>query len=169
MWVDDQALWIGTYNGKVCRFDNDVESLDSYNDDGEPIYCCWQTPDLDGRLFYKNKTFRYFAIRIMNALRTSCSLYYKKPSIIIKDGEEKQIDWTLIKKDTASGTIFDFDYVDFERFSFNTDSSAKVVHSKTRVKKVDKMQFMVENDAVNEPFGLFDLALEYIESGNYKG
>ena len=169
MWVDDQALWIGTYNGKVCRFANDIEDLESYNDDGDPIYSCWETPDLDGRLFYKNKTFRYFAIRIMNALRTSCKLYYKKPSEIIEDGERKQLNWTLIKNDTASGTIFDFEHIDFERFSFNADTSAKVVHSKTRVKKVDKMQFKVENDAKNEPFGLFDLALEYVESGNYKG
>lgn len=170
IWVDDQALWIGTYNGKVCRFDTDVESLDSYNDDGQPIYCCWETPDLDGRLFYKNKTFRYFATRIMNALRTSCRLYYKKPSMILDDeGHEQWIPWTLIKEDNASGTIFDFDYVDFERFSFNTDASAKVVHTKTRVKKVDKMQFMIENKSKNEPFGLFDLALEYVESGNYKG
>ena len=158
MWVDDQSLWIGTYNGKVCRFDNEIEELESYNDDGQPIYCCWETPDLDGRLFYKNKTFRYFAIRIMNALRTSCTLYYKKLS-----------EWTLIKQDKASGTIFDFELIDFERFSFNTDTSAKVVHSKVRVKKVDKAQFRIENQELDEPFGLFDLALEYVESGNYKG
>lgn len=171
IWVDDQALWIGTYNGKVCRFDNDIESLESYNDDGEPIYCCWETPDLDGRLFYKNKTFRYFAIRIMNALRTSCGLLYKKPSIVIDEdtGEEIEKAWTLIKKDAATGTIFDFNFIDFARFSFNTDMTAKVVHAKVRVKKVDKAQFKIENDAKNEPFGLFDLALEYIESGNYKG
>ena len=158
IWTDDQALWIGTYSGRVCRFDNDIEALSSYNDDGEPIYCCWETPDLDGRLFYKNKTFRYFAIRIMNALRTSCKLSSKKLG-----------HWTEIKEDKASGTIFDFELVDFERFSFNTDTSAKVVHTKIRVKKVDKAQFRIENSEKNEPFGLFDLALEYVESGNYKG
>lgn len=158
IWVDDQALWIGTYDGKVCRFDNDIEDLESYNDDGEPIYCCWETPDLDGKLFYKNKTFRYFAARIMNALRTSCKLYSNKLG-----------SWTLIKEDNASGTIFDFELIDFERFSFNTDTSAKVIHTKVRVKKVDKAKFKIENDTKNEPFGLFDLALEYIESGNYKG
>ena len=158
IWTDEQALWIGTFGGRVCRFDTDIESLDSYNDDGKAIYCCWDTPDLDGRLFYKNKTFRYFAIRIMNALRTSCKLWSKKLGA-----------WSLIKEDNASGIIFDFELIDFERFSFNTDTSAKVAHTKVRVKKVDKAQFRVENDKKNEPFGLYDLALEYIESGNYKG
>ena len=158
IWTDEQALWVGTFGGRVCRFDTDIDSLDSYNDDGRAIYCCWDTPDLDGNLFYKNKTFRYFAIRIMNALRTSCRMYSKKLGA-----------WTLIKEDNATGTIFDFNYIDFERFSFNTDTSAKVAHTKVRVKKIDKAQFRVENVAKNEPFGLYDLAIEYIESGNYKG
>ena len=158
IWIDDQALWIGTFTGKIARFDTDIQSLESYNDDGLPIYCCWETPDLDGNLFYKNKTFRYFAIRVMSALRTSVKLYSQKLGT-----------WSFIKEDKSIGTIFDFDLVDFERFSFNTDTSAKVAHTKVRVKKVDKAQFRVENGEVNEPFGLYDLALEYIESGNYKG
>jgi hypothetical protein len=54
-------------------------------------------------------------------------------------------------------------------FSFSTDRSEKVVHSKIRIKKVDKARFRMENKYINEPFGLFDLALEYIEGGNYKG
>lgn len=158
MWTDNDALWFGTSNGKVCMFNTDVEDLDSYSDDGKAIYCCWETPDLDGKLFYKNKTFRYFAIRMMKALRTSVKLW-----------SEKLGTWNFIKEDTASGVVFNFEDVDFTNFSFSTDSSEKVVHTKVRVKKVDKARFRVENGKLNEPFGLFDLALEYIESGNYKG
>ena len=158
IWTDEQALWIGTYNGRICRFETDIEALETYNDDGRAIYCCWDTPDLDGRLFYKNKTFRYFAVRIMNALRTSCKLWSKKLG-----------EWTAIKEDASSGVIFDFNFIDFANFSFNTDTTAKITHSKIRLKKVDKAQFRVENGKKNEPFGLYDLALEYIESGNFKG
>jgi hypothetical protein len=160
LWTDNDALWFGTGDGKVCMFNTDPEALDSYNDDGQPIYCCWETPDLDGKLFYKNKTFRYFAIRMMKALRTSVKIYSKKKGTWTRDP---------IKEDTASGVVFDFNNIDFSLFSFSTDRSEKVVHSKIRVKKVDKASFKVENDKLNEPFGLFDLALEYIESGNYKG
>lgn len=158
LWTDNDLLWFGTGDGKVCFFNNDVEALESYNDDGEPIYCCWETPDLDGKLFYKNKTFRYFAIRMMKVLRTSVALW-----------SEKLGAWTFIKEDKTAGLTFDFENIDFEAFSFSTDRSEKVVHTKVRVKKVDKARFRVENGKINEPFGLIDLALEYVESGNYKG
>lgn len=158
MWEDEDELWIGTRNGKVCRFDTDINDASSYNDDGEPIYCCWETPDLDGHLFYKNKSFRYFAIRMMSALRTSVKLFSKKFG-----------NWNFIKDDRSSGTYFDFEHIDFELFSFSTDRSEKVSHTKVRVKKVDKARFRVENGRKDEPFGLVDLALEYIESGNFKG
>ena len=158
IWTDNDALWFGTGDGRVCRFHTDIEALESYNDDGYPIYSCWETPDLDGQLFYKNKTFRYFAIRMMKVLRTSVKLYSKKLG-----------SWSFIKEDNASGVVFDFENIDFDNFSFSTDSSEKVVHTKVRVKKVDKARFRVENDKLNEPFGLYDLALEYVERGNYKG
>ena len=95
---------------------------------------------------------------MMQALRTSVKLYSRKLG-----------SWSFIKEDTASGVVFDFENIDFELFSFSTDTSEKVVHTKVRVKKVDKARFKVENGNLNEPFGLFDLALEYVESGNYKG
>ena len=158
MWEYQDALWFGTTKGKVCKFHTDKDSLDSYNDDGKAIYSCWETPDLDGKLFYKNKTFRYFAVRMMSALKTSIRMYSKKLGA-----------WNLIKDDQQTGLIFNFEFIDFARFSFSTDTTEKVAHTKTRVKKVDKARFKVENDALNEPFGLFDLALEYVESGNYKG
>ena len=160
IWTDEGVLFFGTNDGKICRFHTDIESLDSYNDDGDPIYCCWETPDLDGKLFYKNKTFRYFAIRMMKALRTSVKMYTQKLGT-----------WSAepVKEDTASGVVFDFENIDFELFSFSTDRSEKVVHTKIRVKKADKARFKLVNENMDEPFGLFDLALEYIESGNYKG
>lgn len=158
LWTDNDALWFGTGDGKVCFFKTDIEDPETFNDDGKEIYCCWETPDLDGQLFYKNKTFRYFAIRMMKALRTSVALW-----------SEKLGAWTFIKEDRTAGLTFDFENVDFEAFSFSTDRSEKVVHTKVRVKKVDKARFRVENGRLNEPFGLIDLALEYIESGNYKG
>ena len=160
MWTYEDSLWFGTSNGKVCEFYSDTEDLASYNDDGKAIYCCWETPDLDGKLFYKNKTFRYFALRMMRAMRTSVKIYSQKLGNWSPDP---------IKEDTSSGVVFDFNNIDFTLFSFRTDRSEKVVHTKVRVKKADKARFRVENGKMNEPFGIFDLALEYVESGNYKG
>ena len=38
-----------------------------------------------------------------------------------------------------------------------------------RIKKVDKVAFSLRNERINEPFGIYSLALEYTENGNYKG
>lgn len=165
IWTDDQ-LCFGTSDGKICRFYDDPEALESYNDDGKPIYCCWETPDLDGQLFYKNKTFRYFAVRIMKAIKTSVKLYSRKLGIWTMNNESE---WTFIKEQTAIGNMLDFNDMDFNLLSFSADMTERVVHTKLRVKKVDKARFKVENGELNQPFGLSDLALEYIESGNYKG
>ena len=165
LWTDD-AVCFGTSDGKVCKFYTDVDSLSSYNDDGKAIYSCWETPDLDGQLFYKNKTFRYMAVRLMAALKTSVKLYSRRFGIWTLNDETA---WTFIKGQTAIGNSLDFNNLDFNLFSFSADTTERVVHTKLRVKKVDKARFRVENGELDEPFGIFDLALEYIESGNYKG
>ena len=150
-------MYFGTADGKLCKFYSDYEDKSCYNDDGHPISAWWETPDLDGYLFYKNKTFRYFAIRMMKAFRTSFKLYSEKYSV-----------WSFIKEDDTTGRTFDFNYIDFTQFSFSTDTSEKISHTKLRIKKVDKARFKIENSKLNQPFGIYDLALEYIENGNYK-
>ena len=165
LWTDD-AVCFGTNDGKVCKFYTDVDSLSSYNDDGKAIYSCWETPDLDGKLFYKNKTFRYMAVRLMAAIKTSVKLYSRRFGIWTLNDESA---WTFIKSQNAIGTSLDFNNLDFNLFSFSADTTERVIHTKLRVKKVDKARFRVENGELDEPFGIFDLALEYIESGNYKG
>lgn len=157
IWNDGDNLYFGTADGKICKFYNRYEDTSSYNDDGYPIDAWWETPDLDGYLFYKNKTFRYFAVRMMHAFRTSYKLFVQKQSV-----------WSYVKEDDATGRVFTFEEIDFGHFSFNTDWSEKVSHTKLRVKKVDKARFKLENSNLNEPFGIYDLALEYLENGNYK-
>ena len=165
LWEDD-AVCFGTNDGKVCRFYTDVDALSSYNDDGKPIYSCWETPDLDGKLFYKNKTFRYMAVRLMQAIKTSVKLYSRRFGLWTLNDETA---WNFIKEQTSISNMLDFENFDFNLLSFSADLTERLVHTKLRVKKVDKARFRVENGELDEPFGLFDLALEYIESGNYKG
>ena len=158
IWKHDEKLYFGTTDGKIKVFYTDPDALMSYNDDGEPIHAIWETPDLDGKLFYKNKTFRYIAVRMKAAIATSLKLYSFKRGI-----------WTFIKEDNATGRFFTFANIVFSKFTFSSDNTQKIVSSKLRIKKVDKARFRVENDQLNEPFGLYDLALEYVESGNFKG
>ena len=157
LWVRNGELWFGTEDGKICKFATDTNSLASYNDDGEAIDAVWETPDIEGKLFYKNKTLRYIAIRLDSALKTSIKVFTK--------GRE---DWELVKEDAANGDSFAFDEIIFDQFTFAGDMSRMISTVKTKVKKVDSFQIKVQNDTLNEPFGLFEIGLEFVENGNFK-
>ncbi len=158
MWVHDRALYFGAQDGKVCRFFRDPESLKSYSDDGAPIHAIWDTPDFYGNLFYKNKTFRHLDVRLASAVATSIKIYVQKRGL-----------WSLIKEENIKARFFSFSSLVFSKLTFSTDTTPKTIPAKIKVKKVDKARFRFENDVLEEPFGLFDIALEYVENGYYKG
>ena len=157
MWEKDGNLYFGSTDGRVCEFYSDSDALISYNDDGEKIEAIWETPDLDGKLFYKNKTFRYLAVRLKSAVATTLEMYVQKRGL-----------WSFIKKDNYTARYLSFGSVVFSKFTFSSDQTQKIIPTKLRVKKVDKARFRFVNAELNEPFGLFDIALEYVENGNHK-
>ena len=158
MWEQDNRLFFGTNDGKICRFYNDKESLNSYSDNGERIVCQWETPDIDGNLFYKNKTLRYIAIRVGAAIATSVKIY----------GMDRGL-WNFIKYDNTFGRYFSFQNLVFSKVAFSGNKTQKVSRTKVRIKKVDKYRIRLVNDELNEPFALYNIAMEYTENGNYKG
>lgn len=158
MWERGGDLFFGTPDGRICQFYNDPNSQLSYNDDGEPIYCCWETPDFSGKLFYKNKTFRFLTVRLAAAVATSVKIFGRRRGI-----------WTFIKEDITKARYFNWGYLDWSKFSWSNDETPQVITTKVRIKKVDKSRFRIENGVLNEPFGVNDLAIEYVENGNFKG
>jgi hypothetical protein len=158
MWEKDERLYFGTDDGRICRFHKDKYSLPSYNDDGEPIEAVWETPDIDGKLFYKNKTLRYIALRLDAAQSTSVEIWVMNRGI-----------WQFIKKDESSGKYLSFSKLIFSKMSFSGDTTQHTFPTKVRVKKVDKFRLRLVNGELNEPFGLYNIAFEYVENGNYKG
>lgn len=158
MWVKDNELWFGTYDGKVCRFHTEKYTQSNYNDDGEPIVAIWETPDIDGKLFYKNKTLKYLAVRVESAVATSLKVFAMERGI-----------WNFIKEDSSFARFFSFSQLTFSKFTFSNDETQKISSTKMRIKKVDKFRIRLMNDALNEPFGLYDIAMEYRENGNFKG
>lgn len=158
LWQREGRLWFGTNEGKICRFYNDPDALHSYSDDGQPITCSWRTPYLEGKSFYKNKSFKFLAIRLSSAVATSVKILSQRRGI-----------WTMIKENEAAARYFSWSNVCWSKFSWSPDSTPKTVSGKVRVKKVDKACFEFKNTALNEPFGLMDYALEFVENGKYKG
>ena len=157
MWETDGALWFGSKTGKVCKFYTAVNDIYSYNDDGAVIVARWETPDFDGKLFYKNKTFRYLAVRLQQAMQTSVRLSVMKRGL-----------WTVLTTDSSTAYYLSFAGLVFSKFSFSSDMTNRIVALKTRVKKVDKARYRFENINLNEPFALDKIGIEYVEKGNYK-
>ena len=158
MWTRKNELFFGTEDGRICVFYTDKESLANYNDDGEPIVAIWESTDIDGELFYKNKTLRYIAVRVDSAIRTSMSLY------VLNRGF-----WEFVKYDNAFARYLMFSQIRFSRFSFSCDKTQKIFKTKLRIKKVDKFRLRIISDELNEPFGLNNIAMEFVENGYYKG
>lgn len=157
MWEEDGALWFGSKTGSVCRFYTNPDDINSYNDDGVAIVCRWETPDFDGKLFYKNKTFRYLAVRLQQAIVTSIRMSVMKRGI-----------WTVLTTNSSTASYLSFKSLVFSKLSFSSDITNRVVALKTRVKKVDKARYRFENLNINEPFALDKIGLEFVEKGNYK-
>jgi len=157
MWENDGEFYFGTKTGKICQFYNDVDDPLSYNDDEQPIEAIWETPDFSGELFYKNKTFRHLAVELKTAKVTGVKIYCQTKGL-----------WNLLKEDFLTARFFSFENFSFENFTFSCDRTERVISTKIRVSKVDKARFRFINDSLNEPFGLFSIALEYVENGNFR-
>lgn len=154
-WVHDGYLYFGSDTGNVYRFYNDAENPLSYSDDGERIVARWETIDIDGKLFYKNKSIRYIALRLKSAVATS----------VIFSSYVKGI-WSKIKEEVIKLRYFSWGRLNWNKFTWSNDTSPKLVTAKVRIKKVDKVRFAFVNDKLHEPFGIFDMSFEYRESGN---
>ena len=157
MWEFDGVLYFGTTDGRVCRFYTDPDVGVSYNDDGETIEAIWETPEIDGKLFYKNKTFRYMAVRLKSAIAATLEIYAKK-------NEE----WNFIKRDSYYSKLLTFSELIFSEIKFGSDKLQKNITTKLRIKKVDRASFQLRNSELNEPFGILDIAFEFVENGNHK-
>ena len=156
-WNND-GLYFGDENGNVFRFYTDPDALASYNDNGQPIECVWETPEIFGSEFYKNKTFRWLAVKLAAASATSILMYSLRKGV-----------WTLLKEDTTSARFILFSGISFEKISFSSDTTSKTIPIKTRLRRLDKVRYKFSNNRVNEPFGLASFAIEYVTGNNYKG
>ena len=158
LWERDGALWFGTGDGRVCRFATDPEALTSYNDDGEAIACHWDTPDLSGKRFHRNKTFRRVMVRLSSAVSTGLTLWMQDRGV-----------WRKLGSDHTSARYFTWDQLDWSRFSWSGDQTPRLLTARVWLRRVDKARLRLENDRLNEPFGLSELAVEFAEMGEHRG
>lgn len=158
LWVQDGALCFATAAGALCAFYTDVEAPDSYNDDGAAIEAYWETADFDGKAFYNAKTFTGLAVRLAAATQTGVKIYGQKQGIWNEV-------WDEVYDAGARARYFDWEYIDFAKFTFSADRTPRTLYSKIKIKKVDKVRFRLQNAEHNEPFGLYAFAVMWRENG----
>ena len=153
----ESKLFFGTDDGSIMQFYTNLTDLTSYNDIGQRIYCCYDTADIDALLFFKVKTYRYFALRVFPSVASSVKVYALKKGV-----------WELLKYDNTTIRYLSFRYLQFSKFTFSTDKGLKIVSSKVRIKKQPHVRFRIENDQLNEPLMIDQFGIEYTQSNNVK-
>lgn len=158
LFLDGDALCFGTEDGKLCRFHTNVDDVTSYNDDGTAIDAYWETSDFDGKIFFHVKTFTGLAVRLAAAVNTGVVVYAQVRGM-----------WKQVFASGAKARYFDWSYIDFSKFTFSSDRTPRTLYGKIKLKKADKVRFRLQNNVLNEPFGLYAFGLQFKEpGGNYK-
>ena len=157
MFTINNELYFGTADGKVMKWYTDEKDITSYNDNGEAITAFWETCDISEKHFYKNKTYRYIAVRCPPEISSSVQIWAQKNGI-----------WEMIKEDRAVLKYFSFRYLSFSKVTFSTNRTQRVTASKMRLKKQDHARFRFINSELNEPLGINDYAIEFTQAGNRK-
>lgn len=158
-WEYEGRLYFGDSYGKVKVFMLDSENTaahNAYNDDGAPIRAYWDTPIFTFDVLSRYKTLKGFWVMQAPYRRSSVDIFYRLKG-----------DLQLKKHSTMD--ILDFNDIDFTRFSFITDDSPMIIATNAKAKKFMMIQFRVENNAVGEGFGFYEMEAAYTVGGKYKG
>jgi hypothetical protein len=156
------ALYFGTADGYVCRFNSDTVRMDRYSDGGtmtdgvitggERIFAQWSTKLDNLRYITMRKTMlkKGSGIMIKPFTRSSINVYIKT------DAREKT--------EIASGTMdrFSFEDIRFDRFTFNASDSPQTIPFNAKIKKFINIQFIFENDVLDEGFGILGAQIQYV-------
>ena len=153
-----EALYFGTADGRICKINSDMESVNRYSDGGAAIDAVWATKyDDDGTpALLKTMLKRGCCVTIKPYARSSGTVYFRSDRTA---GEEK-------KTSSKQMDILNFEDIDFERFTFNTDDSPQEIFLNRKVKNYKRLQIVARNSEVNEGFGIFQITKHYVV-GNY--
>lgn len=158
VWTNGDALCFGDEDGHIYHFYTDPDDPASYSDNGEPIAAYWQTPELDGGAFDRAKTFRRFSVQLRAAAGTSATVRCRKSGGA----------WHPATDGALRAGCFRFSTLCFSRLCFSGGAPVHTLTRRLAVRCADTLALRLENDAVNEPFGLEALALEYTQAGRFR-
>lgn len=152
-----ETLYFGTADGHICRFNSDIELMSRYSDDGAAISALWATKadDDEDVTLLKTMIKKGNSVTIKPYARSSAQICFRT--------DQDAVEWEAAR-DTLD--IFDWEDIDFSRFTFNANDAPREILFNTKVKKYKRLQILIKNSQVNEGFGLFSITKHYVV-GNF--
>lgn len=153
----EEFLYFGTTTGKICKFNTDIVGLRRFSDDGRPIEAVWSTKaDDDGDpMVYKTLLKKGNAVTIKPYSRSSAKVCMRT--------EKDAVEW---QANYGTMDIFDWEDIDFSRFTFSSNDAPAEVPVNRKVKNYKRLQFVIKNDVLEEGFGVFEIVKHYV-TGNF--
>lgn len=180
----DRELYFGSsMEGLLYRFKKETEVF-PYNDDGVFINAYWKSAKLNFDTAERNKLVqKLFAT--MNPMRhTSCNFYYVSDMVTFPQNKENLPDYSKLNYaksfyndkifdaktefiDSSRNEWFDYEIINYSKFTYNTSEESDVVAMKVKAKKVAYFQLVIQNTRLNEGLKIDNLALKFVYQ-NYR-
>ncbi|MEG2175008.1 MAG: hypothetical protein RR135_05950 [Oscillospiraceae bacterium] len=149
------VLWFGTADGRVCRFSNDRTDMSRYSDDGAAVVASWSTRADDDGDFMRHKRLLRRGSGILIKPYTHSST-----EILL----ETEHDYGFVAA-SARMDSFDFNDLDFARFSFNTGDKPQAIPLADRVRRYQTLQITARNAQPDEGFGVYGIIKRFCREG----
>lgn len=151
--VEGDVLWFGTKDGKIRRFKDEKIGYQCYSDDGQPIHAIWKTPVEDEGFIERFKTLQRKGCLVVLApyVYSSCKIYYGVDGAKDKFIKQSNIDISTL-----------FEEVNFSRLGFNSNTGPREVYFNSRQCRYKRIQFIFENNEINEGFGIHKVVKSFV-------
>ena len=150
-WLPEGAgLYFGTADGRICKLNTDIGGVEKYNDDGAPIRAVRATRvEFCGDfLRYKTMVKKGSGLLMQPYSRSSVKVYVRTDRTKAQDFFKAALD--------------DDDWAEVIRpEDFGAWEEARVVPFKKKVKKWKWIQIIVENNEINEGFGVYGMIIRH--------
>jgi hypothetical protein len=142
-----KELWFGTADGRICRFKTGTD-MTVYSDDGAPIRAVWSTPlDDDGAPEY------YKTMQKKGSMCTFAPFPKSSVDVYIEiDGNPR-----LYIGSSAIDIGINFATIDFSNFTFDARTTPRDKFFGKKIKKYKRMKIILENNKVDEGFGVHSI------------
>ena len=146
-----ETLWV-----TCASFIQMWEPPASYTDGNDKIVADrWETPYIYGKNPVNKTTFTYIARLLSAYVRTGDEVWAEVEGI-----------WSKIIDQNTQAQYMDFSDVDFESFTFSTDTTPQMLGQKIKLRNVQKVRFAFINSK-SQPHGIEKIYVEFRQGGKY--